>query len=490
MLKKWLCILVILSALLTLPACSRNPVSSSGTAPTQMMTAPTEGSVPPETAEGTLPEQNTPTTIPVENTETQPTMPPATKPASQPETETVPQPETQPAPETQPTPTEPIPTVPPAVEPAPVPTYGHTPLPASEYYQYTNMTAGEKQLYNKLVTAIENLQNKVAVSDISIKANAALALFHRVLADNPQFFWVSRKISVVYDPRTQNVETFVIQYTDGERADTVSGNNQPVAVADRAKIAAKRKALEDKIAQILNTIPANYPEVEREKLIHDYITANVRYDTVAASNPNPVDAMLPHAYDIYGAAIEGNAVCEGYAKLFQYLCYRTGINATQISGTANGGHMWNAVRIEGDWYEMDVTWDDTDDGVPYYAFFNLTHQEMSQTHLANTSEMSYPQCNGTKYRYADYYALKALSATQVSENYKIVVDRLITAGSGYLILYKNGVNVNGEALNALAYNDSALIHQYARSRGYRLELARSYTTYEDFVYIAYTAKKL
>lgn len=487
MLKKLLCLLLVLAVLLILPACGGKQEPSAGTTPAQTTPSKTD---PTRSTTG---EQTVPTTTPIDNTE--PTVPPTTKPNPQPETETIP-PETQPKPtepkptEPKPTePTEPTPTLPPVVAPEPTPTYGHTPLSQTEYYQYSQMTTTEKQVYSKLVSALKDLQSEVSVTGITIKSDAALALFHRVIADHPQFFWVSRSSSVIYDSRTQNVEKFILLYTDGEKSDTVS-NNRPVAVADRAKIAAKKMTLEAKISQILGTIPANIPEVEREKRIHDYIVSTVRYDTAAAANPNPVNDFLPHAFDIYGAAIEGKAVCEGYAKLFQYLCYRTGIQATQISGIADGGgHMWNAVKLDGDWYELDATWADQETDVIYYGFFNLTHSEMAQSHAAST-EIPYPQAIGTKYRYADYYALKLLSATQVSDTYKAVVDRLIATGGGYLIIYKNGVTVSGSALNKLAYNDTSAIQQYARARGYRLELANSYSTYENFIYIVCTVKSV
>lgn len=479
--KKLLCLLVVLCVVLTLPACGRKPVPSAGEPHTT-----TSGT---NFTEGTQPKQET--TASTEDTQsteqpaTEATVPPETRPAPQQQTQPTMPPETQPA---QPQPTEPP--IPPQVE-TPVPTYGHTPLARTEYYQYTLMTAEERQLYDKLVAAIENLQSEVAVTGMTIQADAGITLFHRVLADNPQLFWVSRTASVTYDPRTQNVRSFILLYTDGEKADTMNSNTGPVAVADRAKITAKRKALEDKIAQILATIPANYPEVEREKRIHDYILTHLQYDYAAAANPTPANSVLPHAYDIYGAAVEGKSVCEGYAKLFQYLCYRTGINATQISGTADGGgHMWNAVKIDGDWYEIDVTWDDGDGELLYYQYFNLTHSQMAQNHSTDGSEIPFPQCNGTKYRYADYYALKAISATQVSDNYKLVIDRLIEANGGDLILYRNGIAMNADSYNALVYSNTAAINQYARQRGYKLTFASTYTVYEDFSYIPCTVEKL
>ena len=491
MVRKLLSLLVIVSTLLTLSACGGKPVSPTESVPVQS-TAPQID--PTQSIETTAPTEAISTTTPTETTAPQSTTPPETtapQSTALPETKpTNPSGETKPA-ETEPVnqETQPVTPIPPQVE-TPAPTYGHTSLAQTEYYQYTLMTTAEKQLYQQLVAGIQNLQGKVNVTGISIHADDGLELFYKVLADHPEFFFVSRRASVIYNPRTMNVQSFVILYTDGEKADATDGNNNPVVVADRTKIAAKRTALENKIAEILKTIPANYSEVDREKLFYDYIVSHVIYDTVAAATPTPVDSILPHAYDIYGAAVDGKAVCEGYAKLFQLLCYRTGINATQISGTANGGgHMWNAVKLEGDWYEIDVTWGDGAEGLVLYEHFNLAHAQMSKDHTADNSVIPYPACNGTKYSYADYYALKVLNATQLSDNYKLVVDRLIAAGSGYMILYKNGVSLTGADYNTLVYSDTAPINRYARQRGYRLELAHNYTTYGEYVYFAYRAVK-
>ena len=477
--RKIVSLLLILSILLTLPACGQKPVPSAGE---------TEGSRPTIPMETQATQQRTEETfaaVPTETTEPAPTEPPATRPVIQ--TETIP---TQPpAEETQPAdqPTEPP--IPPQVE-TPVPTYGHVALSKTAYYQYSVLTTGEKQLYNKIVTGIENLQSEIPVTGVSIQAEDGLHLFYKVLADHPEFFWVSRKASVTYNPRTMVVQSFIVLYTDGEKSDITDSNNKPVALADRAKIAAKRTALKEKISQILSIIPANIPEIDREKQIYDYIVTNVQYDSVAAAQPDPVDSILPHAYDVYGAAVEGKAVCEGYSKLFQHLCYQTGINATQISGTADGGgHMWNAVNLDGDWYETDVTWGDGGNDLVYYEHFNLTHDQMAKDHIADGSVVPYPACNGTKYSYGEYYALKALANGQVSDNYKLVVDSLISVGSGYLILYKNGLPLTADSYNAFVYNKTAAINQYAFQRGYRLEFANTFITYGEYVYFSYTAKQ-
>ena len=89
--------------------------------------------------------------------------------------------------------------------------------------------------------------------------------------------------------------------------------------------------------------------------IHDYLAGSMKYDKDAEKAPSK-NGTLKSALDVYGALIEGKAICEGYTKAFQYLCYLVGINSNQVVGKK---HMWNVVKIGGEWYQVDLTWDDT-----------------------------------------------------------------------------------------------------------------------------------
>ena len=91
------------------------------------------------------------------------------------------------------------------------------------------------------------------------------------------------------------------------------------------------------------------------KMVHDYLVSNIEYDeTVRKKN----------IYDVYGALVNNEAVCEGYAKAFKYIM--DGFDIPSIiaigDGTNSKGenekHSWNYVCINDKWYAVDVTWDD------------------------------------------------------------------------------------------------------------------------------------
>lgn len=113
----------------------------------------------------------------------------------------------------------------------------------------------------------------------------------------------------------------------------------------------------------------NSTMTQREKAtaIHNWMCQNIQYDY-----------SFSH-YTVKGAINEGLAVCQGYAETFRKLCNIAGIECEMVTGTVtpsvrrtvyidgrtvyiyaagSGGHAWNQVKVDGQWYQVDVTWDD------------------------------------------------------------------------------------------------------------------------------------
>ena len=93
--------------------------------------------------------------------------------------------------------------------------------------------------------------------------------------------------------------------------------------------------------------------------IHNWIIDNTVYDY-----ENYESGTIPYSsYEAEGVFEHGVAVCDGYSKAFLILAEKAGLEAIRVTGigaTSSGteGHAWNQVRIDGDWYNVDVTWDD------------------------------------------------------------------------------------------------------------------------------------
>ena len=89
-------------------------------------------------------------------------------------------------------------------------------------------------------------------------------------------------------------------------------------------------------------------DTEKALLIHDRLAVNCSYC---------YDSTLGVRYTMYGALVRGLAVCEGYTRAYAYLLRRCGIESINCASDALN-HTWNLVLIDGNYYHVDVTYDD------------------------------------------------------------------------------------------------------------------------------------
>jgi len=110
----------------------------------------------------------------------------------------------------------------------------------------------------------------------------------------------------------------------------------------------QEKTLDTKIASVLKALKLEKAsDYKKVKVIHDYIIKRVSYDKTLKK------------HTAYNALINKSSVCEGYALAAYRMFTDAGIDCRIISGTGGGGlHGWNIVKVDGKWYNIDLTWDD------------------------------------------------------------------------------------------------------------------------------------
>ena len=146
------------------------------------------------------------------------------------------------------------------------------------------------------------------------------------------------------------------------------------------------------------------PVFNRELALHDALLASVTYDKEAVGS-----AEDPEPFTAYGALVEGKAVCQGYALAMKLLLCYAGIESTVISGASQGvAHAWNAVLLDGEWYYLDATWNDTEQHIRY-DYFNVSSEVLQVDH---TIDPVYPEGDG-----GEQYNLWVPECTAVALNY-------------------------------------------------------------------------
>jgi len=113
------------------------------------------------------------------------------------------------------------------------------------------------------------------------------------------------------------------------------------------EIARQRRAIEARAAEILDPIKGSSP-FEVALAIHDAL----------AVIPYSHNEQQPDRDNLYGALVRRAAICGGYASAFLYLTELAGLESVFIAGYSQRGvsHAWNAVRLDGSWHFVDVTW--------------------------------------------------------------------------------------------------------------------------------------
>ena len=294
----------------------------------------------------------------------------------------------------------------------------------SPYYEPVELDTGyncldtddEKRLYNGIVEHCDDFNNgskdddgnyiitTFTLDDCSLSLREVSKVFLAVELDKPDYFWLANPYSY-----------------------SISGDSFSLSLSSTMTYDEYEKCrgqLNSVINSVLKGLKPDMSELERELYIHDYLVKNCVYKEKGEDNDN--------RYTIYGCLVEQSAVCEGYKNAFQQLLAYCGIKSYGVSGSLddsqNVDHVWNAVRIDGEYYYTDVTWDDNED-IVMYDYFNLTTKELMHSHSIaekfdnipdatdfNSDEIqSYnlliPECTAEKYNYYRYFGthLKSMS---------------------------------------------------------------------------------
>lgn len=94
--------------------------------------------------------------------------------------------------------------------------------------------------------------------------------------------------------------------------------------------------------------------------LHDWLVCNVDYDFALYSDyqAGNTDVADSPSFNIDGVLLGRTAVCDGLSRAMSFLCAMEGVDSIRVTGAHSGvPHAWNKVKIDGKWYNVDVTAD-------------------------------------------------------------------------------------------------------------------------------------
>lgn len=200
------------------------------------------------------------------------------------------------------------------------------------------------EIKSSIITAYKNYQNVVNLEKYNIYEKTDGDLLKQVMTEvvneTPYLFYAGQEYTKEIMPVTSLVKKIILSYskeytkTDGS--------------VDTDKIKETRRKINAAVNKALKNINDGMSDVEKAMVLHDYIIYNTSY-TNSRSDKNRVNEA--------GVFIDNKANCQGYSVAYGILLKKAGINVRYIV-SEEMGHMWNLVRIDNAWYNVDVTWDD------------------------------------------------------------------------------------------------------------------------------------
>lgn len=175
-----------------------------------------------------------------------------------------------------------------------------------------------------------------------------------------------------------------------------------------------------KVNEIVSAASSESSTFNKIKVVHDKLILGASY--------------LKTSYDQlpYAVLVQNEGVCASYAKSFLLICKKLDIPCMYVCGKAGGqSHAWNIVMIDGEWYEIDVTWDEPDKGNKSkmtqkvtYDYFNLTSKQMRGDHKLSGNYYTLPIATATE---MNYYIKSGILVYDNVADAKVAVKNAIAA---------------------------------------------------------------
>lgn len=239
---------------------------------------------------------------------------------------------------------------------------------------YEALSEEEKALYEQVKEAVIGFEEFVKF-DPPIPRETARKIYRLVYSQERNFFWLS---NIFYAPDSE-VSMLRMNY-----------------LYEREDAEIKRAELDFAASTVLGGISEEASDFEKVVYFHDAIIKGCTFST---------DEQ--HVNSAYGVLVTGYGQCEGYAAAMALLCDKAGIPNYIVCGSNAEGstHAWNKIRLDGEWYNADCTWDDpiikrNDPEFIRHDYLLVKDSEIEgKTHFTDELYSGYTSCESDKLNY-------------------------------------------------------------------------------------------
>ena len=200
--------------------------------------------------------------------------------------------------------------------------FGASSVTASgEFAKSSNTSSASKAIKN----AISKMHAEIDISKHKITVAQLGNIYNKIILQSPMLFYNK---SLSYSQKGKYVTKVMPNYVAGKTA-----------------VANMKNELRTEIKKITGMVKKSMPKMEKALFVQDYFCANYEYDNSKGKFT---------AYDIM---VTKEGVCQAYSLAYVLVMKEFGIPAGVVSSTKMN-HAWNSVRLGGQSYHIDITWND------------------------------------------------------------------------------------------------------------------------------------
>lgn len=232
-----------------------------------------------------------------------------------------------------------------------------------------------KDAWDAMTAAMENWNAEVDLSGFNLTEENIKCILPDVVQDNPDLFYVLDCTYFTAADRTVMKCQF-------------SYNSQ----YNRDSVAEYRAAIDRVFAEVIDSA---MNDEQKATALHDYLVQHTVYDQNANNN------LGIEKRNAYEALVNGVGVCQGYTLAYAALLEKAGIEVGYCKSRSMN-HIWNYVKLNGNWYHADLTYDDAtaSSQVGETGYVKHTYFLLSDAAMQNASHSWEPNgttCNDTSY---------------------------------------------------------------------------------------------
>lgn len=223
-----------------------------------------------------------------------------------------------------------------------------------------------------------DMQEQIYIGDFKLSKEQTKYLIKTVIRKHPELYFVD--------------STKYVAGTDGTYVMVVC----PIYLYGKETCNEMQKRFDDKVNEYLSKIDDSMTDFQKATILHDELVINCHYF-------NDTNADYITAYD---AIVEQEANCQGYSEAYAYLLSLVGIK-TEIVESSAMFHIWTKVCIDGEYYNVDLTWDDpmpNKEGHVGHKFFLLSDEAIcsGENEIAEHYGFDYAYFNSNSKKYDNY----------------------------------------------------------------------------------------